>query len=96
MLPLKDGYDRRITDLRILDHRPLQLPLLCYCKSADPMTHSKFEAMSLDEIVRLAGIFCGTGHRKNPSHRRRAIAARGRLKSWWSELPRSPASAIWP
>jgi cyclic pyranopterin phosphate synthase len=63
LLPLQDGYGRRITDLRISITDRCNFRCF-YCKSADPMTHSKFEAMSLDEIVRLAGIFAGMGIEK--------------------------------
>jgi len=63
LLPLQDGYGRRITDLRISITDRCNFRCF-YCKSADPMTHSKHEAMSLDEIVRLAGIFASMGIEK--------------------------------
>ncbi len=60
---LIDGYGRRISDLRISITDRCNFRCF-YCKSADPMTYSKHEGMSLDEIVRLAGIFAGLGIEK--------------------------------
>ncbi len=60
---LIDGLGRRISDLRISVTDRCNFRCF-YCKSADPMNYSGHDAMSLEEIARLARIFASLGIEK--------------------------------